>query len=288
MADAVCDDRFTLGAHELFGSKGCSVVPNFLEAEELRALAPALANVLSLARQPCMSRPGNDLIPLRWNDAITERILRSGRRIQSLQNLLKSPDLKWLSCYISTKPAHSPPLWWHQDWWCWDHPISFQRDPTQVAVLCYLTDTSAKNGALRVLPGSHLTSTPLHRVLPEPHGEDANSLPPDHPAMADYTGQETLSVKAGDAVVIDYRLLHGTHANQTLSNRDCILLSFIPNWRSLPPEIRAHFIAHPALPQETEASDLSECRYSGLFPQFDGAMASLSVNRLAPARFAVR
>jgi hypothetical protein len=276
-----------VGTDELFESKGCGVLPNFLEAQELRALACPLAKVLSLARQPCMSRPGNDLIPLRWNDAITERILSSERRIQRLQNLLKAPDLKWLSGYISTKPAQNPPLWWHQDWWCWVHPISFRPDATQVAVLCYLTDTNPKNGALRVLPGSHLTNTPLHRVLPEPHGEGANSLPTNHPAMADYPGQETLSVKGGDAVVIDYRLLHGTHANESLSDRDCILLSFIPNWRSLPTELKAHLIAHPALPDETEVSILSGCAYDELFPQFDGAPASFPVTRLRPATLAL-
>jgi ectoine hydroxylase-related dioxygenase (phytanoyl-CoA dioxygenase family) len=33
--------------------------------------------------------------------------------------------------------------------------------------------------------------------------------------MADHLGQVTLEVRAGDAVVVDYRLLHGTQANVT-------------------------------------------------------------------------
>jgi hypothetical protein len=35
-------------------------------------------------------------------------------------------------------------------------------------------------------------------------------------AMRDHPNQVTLSVRAGDAVVTDYRLLHGTHANTNL------------------------------------------------------------------------
>lgn len=271
-----------------FESEGWTVIPNFLEAKEIHRLGPALADVLSLARPPCMSRPGNDLVPLRWSDKIVANILASEPRIQKLRDVLRPHDLKWLSGYISTKPPHSPPLWWHQDWWCWDHPISYQRSASQVAVLCYLTDTSPGNGALRLLPGSHHASTPIHGILPEPHGDRANALPANHAAMADCPGQKTISVQAGDAVVIDYRLLHGTHANETPSRRDCILLSFIPSWRTLPSDIKAHLIAHPALPSETEVSSRSTCSYRCLFPQFNGTPASLPVNRLPPANFYVR
>ena len=102
----------------------------------------------------------------------------------------------------------SPPLWWHQDWWCWDHPLTYRRMAPQIAVLCYLADTNAQNGALRVLRGSHLKSAPIHAVLPEAHGHSAEGLEPGHIALSDLPGQVTLCLRAGDAVVIDYRLLH--------------------------------------------------------------------------------
>jgi ectoine hydroxylase-related dioxygenase (phytanoyl-CoA dioxygenase family) len=38
-------------------------------------------------------------------------------------------------------------------------------------------------------------------------------LDPENPAMRNYPEQVTLKLQAGDAVAIDYRLLHGTHAN---------------------------------------------------------------------------
>jgi ectoine hydroxylase-related dioxygenase (phytanoyl-CoA dioxygenase family) len=84
-----------------------------------------------------------------------------------------------------------------------------------LATLCYLTATSVQNGALRVLPGTHHKSAPIHAHLPEAHTEFAETLDPSHMALSDQPGQVTLSLRAGDAVVMDYRLLHGTQANES-------------------------------------------------------------------------
>jgi hypothetical protein len=271
-----------------FLESGYGIIPAFLEPHELACLGAQVERMLSQPRHPGMNRPGNDLVPLRWDNDIVAHILRSPRRLQLLAEMLAPADLKWLSGYVSTKPPRSAALYWHQDWWCWDHPISFRRAATQVAVLCYLSHTSTHNGALRVLPGSHHMSAPVHRLLPEPHAEGANELRPEHPALADLPGQVTLSLRAGDAVAIDYRLLHGTHANESPARRDCILLSFVPNWSSLPPDVKAHLIAHPALPGEAEAAQRRASRYADLLPTFDGPPASLPLNRMPPAEFAVR
>jgi ectoine hydroxylase-related dioxygenase (phytanoyl-CoA dioxygenase family) len=99
-------------------------------------------------------------------------------------------------------------------------------------------------------------------------------------------GQITIEVRAGDAVLLDYRLLHGTHANASPERRDCILLSFIPAWRELPVDILAHLIAHPALPTDRESVARLASGYDELLPRFDGMPASLPINRVPPARFA--
>jgi ectoine hydroxylase-related dioxygenase (phytanoyl-CoA dioxygenase family) len=199
---------------------------------------------------------------------------------------LGAGDLKWISGYVSLKEPHSPALWWHQDWWCWDHPISYRRAAAQVAVLCYLGDTTADNGALRVLPGSHYRSLPIHAALPEPHTAVASGLEPAHPALRDHPEQLTLCLSPGDAVVLDYRLLHGTHANASESRRDCVLLSFAPSWSELPEEIRGHLINHPAQPATDERP--SETGWeTELLPRFYGVRGDLPVNRRAPDCFSV-
>jgi phytanoyl-CoA dioxygenase PhyH len=264
-------------------TQGYGVLPAFAETHELAPLRDAVDAIASHAPDPVMARPGNHLFPLRWNDAVVARFLAPPRRRKLLQNILRASDLRFLSAYISTKDPRTPALWWHQDWWAWDHPISFRRAPAQVALLCYLSDTSHESGALRVLPGSHVRSTGIHALLPEAHGADANDVGAAHPAMCDTDGQVTLEVKAGDAVLLDYRLLHGTHANLSARRRDCVLLSFIPGWRELPDDILAHLIMHPALPGATE--DTHGCDYRDLIPAFDGVPASLPINRIPPAQF---
>ncbi len=69
--------------------------------------------------------PGTDLTLLRWDEPAVASVLGSRRRMEQLRQRLGAPDLKWLSGYVSSKAPHSPALWWHQDWWCWDHPFGF-------------------------------------------------------------------------------------------------------------------------------------------------------------------
>ena len=82
---------------------------------------------------------------------------------------------------------------------------------------------------------------------------------------------------------MDYRLLHGTHPNRSLSRRDAVLFSFVPNWCALPKSIRAHLAMHPALPHADEWRTIA-ARGQEIFPRYDGAPASLQINRVAPLR----
>jgi hypothetical protein len=268
-----------------FESDGWCSIPTFIDAGELESARIALSEALSAPRQSCARRPGNHLVLLRWLDRVVGCLLGSKRRIAQLRELTRAADLRWLSGYASIKPPYSPPLWWHQDWWCWNHPVSFERPAAQVAVLCYLTDTSESNGALRILPGSHRRSTSLHAALPEAHAQDVDNLPFDHPAMRDSSDQVTASVRAGDAVVLDYRLLHGTHPNGTPEQRSCILLSFFPNWRALPSELQAHCALHPALPSQDEHVSGEWCE--DLLPRYSGTPADFGVDRVPPANFCI-
>jgi hypothetical protein len=219
------------------------------------------------------------LLPVRFDDCVVAAILGDERRVRRLREVLGGNDLRWISGYVSLKEARSPALWWHQDWWCWDHAVSQRPAAAQVALLCYLTDTDARNGALRLLPRSHLRSA----LLPEAHSNSAHGLDPAHPAMRDLAGQRTVALSAGDAVVMDYRLLHGTHGNDSDARRDAVLLTFTPSWTELPADVRAHLIDHPAQPRADEHPTAPW--QAMLLPEFRGERASLPLNRNAPAQF---
>ena len=265
-------------------SHGFQVLKSFLEPSELPIVRSLVGSVLTSSRDISCTRPHNTLVPLRWNDAIVRLLLASERRVQAIAEVSRAQDLKWISGYVSIKEPGSPALWWHQDWWCWDHPVSYHRAPPQISVLCYLTDTNANNGALRVLPASHLKSAPIHAFLPEAHSHHAGDLEPEHISMTDLPNQATPPLNAGDAVVIDYRLLHGTHPNGSSTSRKCILLSFTPSWCGLPEDIKAHLIAHPAQPSDRERLQPTPM-LEGLIPIFVGRRQDLPINRNAPSVF---
>ena len=148
-------------------------------------------------------------------------------------------------------------------------------------MLCYLTDTDASNGALRVLPRSHLRSVAVHAALPEAHGDGSAALDPSHVAMRDQPDQVTLGLRAGDAAVLDYRLLHSTHPNDSGVRRDCVLLSFAPSWAGLPADIRGHLISHPSLPSR-DADPSMVGPLASLLPRYDGPRRDLELNRNGP------
>jgi hypothetical protein len=268
-----------------FVRDGFAVLDRFVDETEIAGIRTAVESLVVSSPASDCSRPHNTLLALRWDDPIVRLLLASERRMHVLTETLGANDLKWISGYISIKDARSPALWWHQDWWCWDNAVSYRRAAPQVAVLCYLTATDVHNGALRVLPGSHHRSSRIHASLPEAHAHAANDLEPGHIAMSDHPDQVTLLLRAGDAVVIDYRLLHGTHGNASDARRDCILLSFTPSWRELPADIMGHLISHPAQPANGE-SPTTTWEFE-ILPRFGGIPKDLHVNRMSPQRFEI-
>ncbi len=261
---------------------GFVVLAQMLDGTDLEQARAAADGVLRDGRPGACERPNNTLTPLRWNDPLVGSIVGDGARIGGA---IGANDLRWISGYVSVKEPVSPPLWWHTDWWCWDHPVSFRCPAPQVALLCYLSDTDVSTGALRVIPGSHLRSVPLHAGLPEAHSTDACALHLDHEAMSEQADQVTLELRAGDAVIVDYRLLHGTCPNTGDDRRDCVLLSFAPSWKDLPPDLQGHLISHPALPGDDEQRPGGPGGIEALLPSYQGERRDLVLNRNAPAIF---
>lgn len=270
-------------AVEAFEEDGYAVLEAFLEGGVVELLRPEVDAALAAPALPGCDRPHNRLVPLTWASTALNLILDAEERRRAVAATIGADDLRSISAYVSTKEPHTPPLWWHQDWWCWDHPVSFRPTAPQVAVLCYTSATTYEMGALRVIPGSQRASLPLHELLVDGHANGLD-LPAHHAAFNDHPSQVTLEVGAGDAVVMDYRLLHATHGNASAKRRDCLLLSFAPSWGTLPADVRGHLIRHLAQPEDDEAVGARQWRFE-LLPTFDGPRADLPINRVAPAHF---
>lgn len=142
--------------------------------------------------------------------------LISHAEILQLLQALDFNDIRWLAGYLISKPAKSPALFWHQDWRGWDHRMSYQTGIFGPGVMIYLTDTGKENGCLRVIPGSHRCRHPLHD-LPKAHEKTLSTFAqPGDVAYQSDASEVAVSVKLGDVVLMDPRLLHGAYANNSI------------------------------------------------------------------------
>ena len=125
---------------------------------------------------------------------------------------------------ILSKPAHGPPLYWHQDFTRWDSPQAATPWPTRIFLSYYLVDTNRENGCLRVIPGSHRKRHQLHEILPDAHGAELQALEDlSHPAFADCPDAVDVPLGAGDLLIADARLLHAAWPNQSDRRRTLLL-----------------------------------------------------------------
>ncbi len=148
-------------------------------------------------------------------------------------------DPAFSSGYLISKPPHSPALFWHQDWWGWDDPLSYSDAIAQVFVMIYLTATTPANGCLRVIPRSHRCRHPLHEA-PEAHAEDLSRVAnPNDPLYHAMPGETAVPVSPGDVVIGDARLLHGSFANVSDAERTLLTLWYHPDFARLPAGMRS-------------------------------------------------
>jgi len=105
----------------------------------------------------------------------------------------------------------------------------------------YLTDTTPGNGCLRVIPGSHRHWHDLHG-LPQAHSDALGRAQDIHNiAYQSHPDEVAVTVKAGDLVVMDSRVLHSAYANTTSDERSLLTIWYLPNFEEMPEAIRDQF-----------------------------------------------
>ena len=77
-------------------------------------------------------------------------MLLGNEELIEIFRILGFGDTRFSSGYIISKPKNSPALFWHQDWWGWDHPLSFTDRIAQVFVMIYLQDTNLKLSLIHI------------------------------------------------------------------------------------------------------------------------------------------
>ncbi|QGV82921.1 phytanoyl-CoA dioxygenase family protein [Streptomyces ficellus] len=150
-----------------------------------------------------------------WND---ERIAAPMRRIVGCERLGGfTSKLNFKRAGVGSE------FRWHQDhpfWYCCAGPSA--RDVATAMV--FLDDVTSDNGALEIVPGSHLAG-PAPRDRSEPTGLLVDA------ARTDVSGAVTVEAPAGSVLMFPGLLVHRSGPNRTDRDRRSLLLCFQPAGR---------------------------------------------------------
>jgi ectoine hydroxylase-related dioxygenase (phytanoyl-CoA dioxygenase family) len=170
---------------------GYTIVPGVMQdpfLSEVREWTDAVMDRVEV--DPKFRYQGSDvqiMTPERWPesrertdrnfpDAFVERISELPEAKQICRDLGLEGIRSHQNAILLSKPPFGPPLYWHQDHMNWNHPESLAPWPLKVFLSYYMTDTTKKNGCLRVLPGTHLKRIPLHDNLPNAHEPEIQAI----------------------------------------------------------------------------------------------------------------
>ena len=183
-----------------------------------------------------------ELLSLENYDSLAEVLLHES--IINALHMVGATDIKFGNAYIVSKYPNSPESFWHQDWWFWQHPLSYTDTIIQLGILWYLEKTSDDFGCLRVIPGSHREKHKLHSILnKEDRFELRKGKKTNTPPYQSQEDEELCPSNPNDLILIDPRTLHGTTANQTVKERHAVIMWFYPNYQTLPDKIKVNILA---------------------------------------------
>lgn len=115
-----------------------------------------------------------------------------------------------------TKPAGAAAMPLHADLQYVD-----ESEHISLNIWCPLVDTDDDNGALGVVPGSHLVHPQIRGTgLPQYYTREAGAIVAEHGRL--------LRLRAGEAVIYDHRLLHYSNPNVTGEQRLAATLIAVP------------------------------------------------------------
>ncbi|MCU1496457.1 MAG: hypothetical protein JWM47_410 [Acidimicrobiales bacterium] len=134
-----------------------------------------------------------------------------------LERLLGSDLEPFLSAFFAKGARHGDRMTYHQDWSYTD-----ERHHRSVLTWIPLVDVGPGNGAMYVVPGSHRWSDGIR-----PSNIDA--APPTDPHLDAFEERAVLvEMRAGEALVYDPAIVHGTPPNTTDDTRPVAGLALVP------------------------------------------------------------
>ncbi|HNF47905.1 MAG TPA: phytanoyl-CoA dioxygenase family protein [Chitinophagales bacterium] len=117
--------------------------------------------------------------------------------------------------FLKKKSNQENPLPLHQDW-----TVTDEEKYGSFTIWIPLQDTDEQNGAIRIIPGSHLIDTQLRAPSLPVSFEKDRALFDKH--------LQTLPLKAGEAFVFNQKLMHASFGNSSSTDRLALTIGLIP------------------------------------------------------------
>lgn len=192
----------------LFEQQGYAII-TLLNADELKDLNAYFLAQTTPQKEAFTTFVVNDYA---YRKAVDEKI--KSVFVNQLNTLLTNYKPLWGNFFSKAPAAPAMPL--HAD-------LQYVNEPTEISlnVWCPLTDTNAENGALGVVPYSHL-------LINQVRGTNITDSYRINAAAIQKAYGKILELKAGEAVVYDHRLLHFSPANTSDQLRLAATLIMVP------------------------------------------------------------
>ena len=207
-------------------AEGYVVLPGILSPSRRQALIEHITESMTPLVEPVefeadVGYPGAPKSRQAPGGTTPRRLLQAYARSQQLRSLAAEPRVVQLlnvlldgqvclsqchhNCVMTKYPGYSSATLWHQDVRYW----SFQK-PELISVWYALGDETQENGALQVIPGTHLMHVDASRL------DSELFLRPDlaeNQALID--AAQTVNLNAGDALAFHCRLFHAAGRNES-------------------------------------------------------------------------
>jgi hypothetical protein len=148
-------------------------------------------------------------------------LIRHERILDAVQDVLGPDILCWGTSFFIKEPRTRSFVSWHQDSTYWG------LDPADVMTAWVaFTDSNAANGAMRVIPGTHLLDQVPHQDTFSPE----NLLSRGQEIAVDVDARQAvmMPLRAGEMSLHHVRLIHGSDPNPSDTRRVGLAIRYIP------------------------------------------------------------
>jgi len=144
------------------------------------------------------------------------------------------PDIAlWSSHFISKPAREGKRVPWHEDSAYWGAVL----DPMEVVTVWLAIDPStAANGCMRVIPGSHVNGYSNYEAVADPSKEVFSR----EIVASDFDESQAvdLVLRPNTCSLHDAKLIHGSHANQGVDRRCGYTMRYMPTHVKFQPQVR--------------------------------------------------